>query len=369
LYRPSEKKLKNAGTKDYMGKAKLVAASDPNDIYTEFSGAARMRDGISPAGIYLDPDAATLSRSATAPAMKLPQPRELDPPSKSGGGVVERSKTTINVPANYRERIAPKAGDLLTVDPNTAPGAGRKNSLTIGPGIGSLSRGPSTKRGPPPSLDLPPIANAPNTPSGLRSATPPRIPSAPPSSVPSNAPRTQVSDRGVTEFYDSYLDPYTGIDDAQAPMGRTASTMSRGQSSGSLRSAPVSGSMRRKSSKRPTHNRALSYTYEEEEEGYGSGEYEDAPYEMQKIRVKIHYQDEIRGMTLPGDTIFVEFMEKVTAKFEKSLTGLRIKFKDEDGGQMSLRDESDFDMAIETARQATGKGKTEGKLELWCTDV
>ena len=74
-------------------------------------------------------------------------------------------------------------------------------------------------------------------------------------------------------------------------------------------------------------------------------------------------------MALPADTTFVEFMEKVTTKFEKSLTGLRIKFKDEDGGQMSLRDESDFDMAIETARQTAGKGKAEGKLELWCTDV
>jgi len=344
-----------------MGKAKLVAASDPNDIYTEFSGAARMRDGISPSGIYLDLDAAPLARSATAPATKLPQPRDFDPSSRSGGGGgVERSKTTINVPANFRERTAPKAGDFLTVE---NPGASRKNSLT-GVGIGSLSRGPSTKRGPPPSLDLPPIFNAP---SGLRSATPPKVASATPSSdsspAPSNAPRTQVSD-----FYDTYLDPYTGIDDA--PVRRAASTMSRGSSSpGSLRSAPVSGSMRRKSGKRATHGRSLSYTYEEEEEGYGSGEYEEASFEMQKIRVKIHYEDEIRGMALPGDITFVEFMEKVTAKFEKSLTGLRIKFKDEDGGQMSLRDESDFDMAIETARQTTGKGKTEGKLELWCTDV
>ena len=74
-------------------------------------------------------------------------------------------------------------------------------------------------------------------------------------------------------------------------------------------------------------------------------------------------------MAVPADTTFAEFMEKVTAKFEKSLTGLRIKFKDEDGGQMSLRDESDYDMAIETARQTTSKGKTEGKLELWCTDA
>jgi hypothetical protein len=148
-------------------------------------------------------------------------------------------------------------------------------------GIGSLSRGPSTKRGPPPSLDLPPISNTPNT-ASLRSATPPRILSA----TPSNAPRAQASDKGVADFYDNYLDPYTGIDDgAMGPV-----SAGRGPSSGSLRSAPTTGStgsMRKRPGKRSTHGRALSYTYDEEEEGYGSGEYEEALYEMQKIRVKV----------------------------------------------------------------------------------
>jgi neutrophil factor 2 len=87
-----------------------------------------------------------------------------------------------------------------------------------------------------------------------------------------------------------------------------------------------------------------------------------------KIRVKLHYQDDLRGMALSPDTPFEEFMDKVTAKFGKSIGGLGLKFKDEDGGKISLRDESDYDLAIETARESS-KGRAEGKLEIWCTDT
>ena len=44
--------------------------------------------------------------------------------------------------------------------------------------------------------------------------------------------------------------------------------------------------MRRKPTRRATQRRIQS-TYEEEEEGYASGDYEDGPYEMTKIRVKV----------------------------------------------------------------------------------
>lgn len=56
------------------------------------------------------------------------------------------------------------------------------------------------------------------------------------------------------------------------------------------------------------------------------------------------------------------------AKFYKEANGLSVKFKDEDGGKISLRDESDYELAIETARESSG-GKAEGKLEIWCSDT
>ncbi|CAG8454923.1 2005_t:CDS:10 [Funneliformis mosseae] len=43
IYRPPEGKLKNVKTKDYLGKAKLVAAVDPEDAFTGFTGAQQQK--------------------------------------------------------------------------------------------------------------------------------------------------------------------------------------------------------------------------------------------------------------------------------------------------------------------------------------
>ena len=73
-------------------------------------------------------------------------------------------------------------------------------------------------------------------------------------------------------------------------------------------------------------------------------------------------------MAITPDLTFEEFLDRVASKFGKSLNGLGLKFKDEDGGKVSLRDEMDYELAIETARESA-KGKPEGRLEMWCVDV
>jgi hypothetical protein len=73
-------------------------------------------------------------------------------------------------------------------------------------------------------------------------------------------------------------------------------------------------------------------------------------------------------MAIPSTTSFKEFVERVTAKFGTSLTGLGMKFTDEEGTKISLRDEGDFELAVETARESA-KGRSEGKIEVWCVDV
>jgi neutrophil cytosolic factor 2 len=73
-------------------------------------------------------------------------------------------------------------------------------------------------------------------------------------------------------------------------------------------------------------------------------------------------------MTLSPETPFDEFMDTVTTKFSVPVGYLLLQFKDEDGGRVSLRDDSDYDMAIETARESS-KGKPDGKLEIWCIDA
>ena len=110
--------------------------------------------------------------------------------------------------------------------------------------------------------------------------------------------------------------------------------------------------------------------YEEEEEGYGSGDYDDgsAFAEFSKVRVKVRFNDEVRGLALTPDVTFVEFMGMLSSKFAVPVSRMDVKFKDEDGGLVSLKDEMDYEMALETAKESSN-GKTEGKLEVWCTET
>jgi len=105
-----------------------------------------------------------------------------------------------------------------------------------------------------------------------------------------------------------------------------------------------------------------------DEEGYGSDNYDAGYYDLSLIRVKIHHKDDVRGMTMSPDIRFEEFLAKISSKFQKTVSDLDLKFIDEDGAKITLRDESDFEMAVETAR-TQAKGRTEGKLELWCREL
>jgi hypothetical protein len=129
---------------------------------------------------------------------------------------------------------------------------------------------------------------------------------APPAEKPSKGPR-------VTEFYDDYLNSYGDEEEAppmpappQAQPDRVAQwarnnadprnneprrALSAARAPSSY--APSSyggGSMRRRGTRRNMRgpaSRAQS-TYEEEEEGYGSGD-DDMVYELAKIRVKVEH--------------------------------------------------------------------------------
>lgn len=85
-------------------------------------------------------------------------------------------------------------------------------------------------------------------------------------------------------------------------------------------------------------------------------------------------------MMIAPDVGFAEFLEMVCAKFSYEYGGLRLKFEDEDGTRVSLRDEGDWEMAVEMARDVSamsGSGSTvgssvgkpgEGRLMVWCEE-
>ena len=192
-----------------------------------------------------------------------------------------------------------------------------------------------------------------------------------------------IVEERMTEFYDDYLDAYK--DQAPLPVKRsnTVASWARNNAnpgtppsrSPSARLPPSSytsgGSVRRcnttTSRQRPTPRRNTTY---EEEEGYGSGDYEDgsAFAEFSKVRVRVRFGDEVRGMALTPDVTFDEFMGMLSSKFAIPANNMDVKFKDEDGGYVSIKDEMDYEMALETAKE-TASGKSEGKLEVWCAEM
>ncbi|KAJ3570908.1 hypothetical protein NP233_g4105 [Leucocoprinus birnbaumii] len=372
LYRPSEKKLKNAAARDFLGEPILVAASDATDAFTTFTGSTRLKQGISPSGVYVDqfPEA-NVSRSATLPTVTPGTRTMVDTPPST----VERAKTTLAVPSNAREFTNPNNrgpsspnNDNRSAEPGLARSATQitPGKPSPGVGIGGPVRGLSVRR--------PNDAPAPVSLNDSGPAPPPKAP--------------KQKEARLTEFYDDYLDSYADTASAPAvpkmPVPVTSTSNDRvaawakgnangvpppGMSRNGSRSAPGSTyapssyggtSMRRKSTRRgPPRGYRMQSTYEEdEEEGYVSGDYDDGYYELVKIRVKIHHGDEVRGMAVTPDMPFEEFMDKLAAKFDTSIRGLGLKFQDEDGGKVTLADESDYELAIETARTGS-KGKAE----------
>lgn len=360
LYRPAENKLKNVATKDYLGKAKLIAAADSRDAYTTFSGSTRLQQGMTPSGAPVDrplsdPSSDRSLARANTSVGALPKPSGLT-----------RNATTINVISREERQqrlesaiAGPDAGARGPPPPMT-----RALSVRTGGGPGPAPRNPN--------LESP--LNRGNGPSPVE-----------------QPPRAPPKQSRITEIYDDYIDNYMAEEapplPSQDPNKRVAAWAKNNANapppaSGPRRApssyAPSSyggGSMRRKSTRRGPGGSGRSVTsgarstvYEEEEEGYVSGDYEDAPFELVKIRVKLHYQDDVRGMAVTPEMHFDEFIDRVTAKFGKNPDQLALKFKDEDGTRVSLRDESDFELAIETARESA-RGRPEGKLEVWCTDV
>ena len=67
---------------------------------------------------------------------------------------------------------------------------------------------------------------------------------------------------------------------------------------------------------------------------------------------------------MPPDVPMEEFFDIVATKFGMTVSDLNMKFADEEGTKVSLLDESDYELALETARE-NAKGKPEGKLTIW----
>ncbi|EJT96671.1 hypothetical protein DACRYDRAFT_25512 [Dacryopinax primogenitus] len=422
LYRPSEIKLKNSKAKDYMGKAKLVAAADSRDAYVSFVGSTRLAQGMSPTGAPLPEDVA-LARSRTMNARMRdgsPERDDAQPARRSDEGPRPSlaDKSLPGVPpvtrglTVRREGVGgpggpgglPRAGPMKV----GAPGAPKIDTSSVSSNAtarmpereGEESRFPTPKLGTPirgPGLEELVFSgnnNGPRNELGLDISGTQRRRSNEDTMGPPRLPYDSRNTTAMTNF-DDFLDSYAEpINSGQASANKKLAQWARGvpegaapplaQSPSSPRMDGVPGlsfsasstesgvvraptTIKRKITRRATTkgDRYVPVTLEDDE--LSDLDFEEV-FELVKVRVKLHYRNEVRGMAISPTMGFDEFVDRVTRKFQKSFDRLEMKFKDEDGVQISLKDESDFDLAIETARE-TAKGRPEGKLQVWLADI
>lgn len=88
--------------------------------------------------------------------------------------------------------------------------------------------------------------------------------------------------------------------------------------------------------------------------------------DMKKIRVKVHYSDDIRYILVPNSTMdFDDFESRVREKF--SIKGrMRLKIKDADDEDMvTMGDQDDLEMLVSGVRAEARKERSEmGKMEV-----
>lgn len=348
VYRPNANKLKNVKTKDYLGTAKLVAATDARDAFTGFTGSTRRAMAASSAG-----------------------PREV--PAKNGavGGTLARAKTTM-VTSTMRDIDGPPAGGLrrrLTdATASITPPKGRMTSIVGTPT--PLNRSAS--------LANVGARNMMRPASGLGAVAGARGLPTPPDSRAGSVQQNRGSG-GYSSIVDDFYDDYANGGPRGQEPDRVAEWAKRSagpkpnmgrRPSATASSASGGGNIVKRSYTMRGGPRSLSgrsrRTYDDDEEGYGSGEYEDtirSDYEMVRIRVKLHLRDQVRGMSITPEIPDEEFMSRVRDKFSRQQISL--KYKDEDGSMISIVDESDWDSAIDAAREHA-KGRPESKLQIWC---
>ncbi|KAK0388438.1 hypothetical protein NLU13_4682 [Sarocladium strictum] len=340
VYRPNEAKVRNLKTKDYLGKARLVAASDRSNAFTGFAGT-EIRNAVKTES---KDDRPTENVSFAATNLVKPglqsRRQQSEPPT---------NRSNVFPPTPPPENDRPSRGASVRSGRGPMPA-----KLTIQ--TQELNR-KYEKAGSPES----------------KSARPSRSNSAAPSRAYSqrDGPQRARTARAIDEeVEDAYPDE---LYDMYSAGGARASRSSRGQ---------------------PSRQRQQQ-RYIEEEDGsdYDDGSFDEGDFEMistnrrgpgsvssggragsrrpeiRKFRVKVHASDDVRYIMIGGACEYPDLIERIREKFELRRK-FKVKVKDDDGDMITVGDQDDLDMAVSSARTQARKQRLDvGKMELWVSET
>jgi hypothetical protein len=395
VYRPNEAKVKNLKTKDYLGKARLVAIDKAQtSTSVGFQGSDRKQalaaelapkddrlpENISYAATNLVQKnlSSRLGREQSAPPAyrnmypPTPPPESDKPPRSSAPAMTGRAASVRNPPS---KPLAPQQfnGEIQMNDPRMERPAmfGRSNTIDIHR-TASPSHAASMERvdmWSPPRAPRPRIGTA-------RTASEPRIPTT---------QRRQFSERRPALFRETTPQrPFEPIqeDNVYEDVYDMYQTRSSGGSGRSGSRQPAFNGEPRFSD---GSDDAVADTYEEEgftkvETPYfdmvGGGPSSNAirpnlPIrsssrrrpDIRSVRVKVHAHEDTRYMMFGSMVEYGDFEGKIREKFAIK-SKLRIRMQDE-GDMITMGDQDDLDMLLFSAKEAAKKENSDmAKMEV-----
>ncbi|KAI6250690.1 Neutrophil cytosol factor [Erysiphe necator] len=340
LYRPNQSKVKNLKTKDYLGKARLIAASDRSDAFTGFTGSEIK-------------NAAKLDNKDDRPTENL-------------------SYAATNL---VKPGLSSKRQNSNTFPPTPPPESERGGSIAA-PRGGSTNRAASVKNGAKPVL---PRLNTEKDrqdyreePSPLmirraRTSASGRIPSSARGSLRERAPpKSSVQGEDYpSELYDMYSNPIRRNSERMSNLSQQRSVSQSYEEDFEIESdyegdSYDEGDFEMISVRGPRRSQTVSVS--------GSQRSFSRRIELQKVRVKVHCEEDVRYVMINTDIEFQRFLDRIREKF--NLNG-RFKLKIRESGEpdsdmITLGDQDDLDTIMMTVRSIARKERAEvGKMEVW----
>ncbi|MDI1485980.1 MAG: hypothetical protein OHK93_004169 [Ramalina farinacea] len=383
IYRPSAAKVKNLKTRDYLGRARLIATADQSHVAAPDAKKAalqaaagrstqdRLPESVSFAASNLvRPNLHSRSRQQSEPPLN----RNVFPPTPP--------------PENENEKLRPTVFTTATSPPQLRA-----------PSIHSISS--QDQKSPPPSdhpLRPAPLKLSTSSFTSLDEKQPaPRIGTTRSASErPSyrEPPRRDRDQRQQPRRLFMETTPLRHFSDEEADIDEhpdeelysPPSTHSQHRHTGgssssyhgtSDRSHPPPTRRRHHHRSRSRGARRTHYSIEEEDENVAaasspsSSSPEDADPDifnkdttnlsisasrkvpdLRNLRIKLHYRDDTRFIMLPPTTAFETFVEKVREKLKvERNTEVKVKVRDEEGDLITMGDADDWEIALESVRK------------------
>ncbi|QPG93907.1 hypothetical protein C2857_003472 [Epichloe festucae Fl1] len=341
VYRPNEAKVRNLKTKDYLGKARLVAASDRSNAFTGFTG----------------------SEIKNAGKMEVKDDRPADN--------ISFAATNLVKPGIQSRRQQPEPSANRNVFPPTPP-----------PDNDRPSRGSSVRNGSRPMPAKLTIQTQDSNRKYEKAPSPEEVRAT--RSAASSTPSQGFSRRDHPPIQRR---PTRRIDEMEEADAGDLYDMYQG-----------SGSNRRTSrdSRRPSVRSRTQPRYYDDDDGsdYDDGSLDGAEFEMvsnnrrrqgsrsesratsrrpeiRKIRVKVHAGD-VRYIMIGAAIEYPDFVDRIKDKFGMKRR-FKIKIPDEDmpdGDMITVGDQDDLEMAIQSSTSLAKRQRQDvAKMEIWIFEL